>query len=204
MRTSIILVRKHGETTFKMVAGPEVSILNQEGQMREAALSGASHPEIAEIQNWICDPNARVLKFQNREVMKANREKVNADYAAHLERTKSPSKKAKFEKEAAEKLAQENAKKNTAAHDEATAKALENKKKQEELAEKNIAAHKKATAENDAKWRAAQAAKPVKAPEAKPDPKPADETKAEAKAPEAKPEDQKQAVLENELPATDL
>lgn len=55
MRAAITLVRRHGETTFQVVAGPEVSIPKQVRDCKAAAQSGRENPEYAEIQLWMSD-----------------------------------------------------------------------------------------------------------------------------------------------------
>ncbi len=50
------MVRRHGETNFEIVTGPEVPIREQIADSKKVAQSGdRTHPEYAEIQVWVSD-----------------------------------------------------------------------------------------------------------------------------------------------------
>lgn len=98
MRTSILLVRKHGETAFKLVAGPEVPITEQIKNFNEALCLGNSHPEIAEVQRWESDSgHFRTIRFHEPETAKALADKIVEENAEHAEAQQPKSAKAKKE-----------------------------------------------------------------------------------------------------------
>jgi N-acetylmuramic acid 6-phosphate (MurNAc-6-P) etherase len=65
MRTAITLVRKHGEKQKSVIAGPEVSIVEQITRFKKAvAVSHKEHPDFAEIEIWTSDSGrTKYVKF---------------------------------------------------------------------------------------------------------------------------------------------
>lgn len=49
MRQHIIVVRRHGETKFELLKGPEVPIHEQLQFLRDGQFYGKTHPDFAEV-----------------------------------------------------------------------------------------------------------------------------------------------------------
>jgi hypothetical protein len=89
MRTSILLMRKHGSEAVELLAGPDVPLNEQEKEFSEALGLGGVHPEIAELQRWDSDSgHQRTIKFEKPEQASARKEKIKKDFGDHAERQK--------------------------------------------------------------------------------------------------------------------
>lgn len=89
MRTSILLARKHGETAFTLLAGPETPIAEQRQVMHGLMIVSGVHDDFAEVQHWETDcPNAiqRILKFVPTKDHEARQAKLKGEYKAHQAR----------------------------------------------------------------------------------------------------------------------
>lgn len=134
MRTSVIVIRKHGEKTWSMVAGPDVAIRDQQAEMRELKAYCGEHREIAEAHYIEADENnSMFLKFRSPVEAKTLRKKISDNHDVWLAK-------------------------------EVTKRAPVNTLKQaaDDLAAKNIAQHKKVTEESAARRKSA--AKPGEDP----------------------------------------
>ncbi len=58
-RTAITLIRKHGATSFELVAGPEVGIQQQLTAFTADFCHSPHHADVAEVQLWESDGGVR-------------------------------------------------------------------------------------------------------------------------------------------------
>lgn len=58
-RTAITLIRKHGATSFELVAGPEVGIQQQLTAYTADFCHSPHHADVAEVQLWESDGGVR-------------------------------------------------------------------------------------------------------------------------------------------------
>ena len=80
MRTAIVVARRHGETGFEMLCGPEIPITDQQSKMREWLSAEGVHEDYAEIQLWESDQGIwRSLRFKNAEQSAAHAAQIQRD-----------------------------------------------------------------------------------------------------------------------------
>ena len=65
MRQAVTLGRRHGETTYRMIIGPDVPITEHTKRLKAMRVAG-SDPEYCEIQIWQSD-SGRTAKFEPRK-----------------------------------------------------------------------------------------------------------------------------------------
>lgn len=84
MRTSIILAVGRSAGKTELVAGPEVSLAEQQAKMREALASPRIDQDVAELQHWTSDGGLqRSVKFRTSKQARAEAEQHEKDAAAH-------------------------------------------------------------------------------------------------------------------------
>ena len=89
MRTSILLARKHGETEFVLLAGPETPLHEQREMLSGLLVANKVHDDFSEVQYWESDDGCqRILKFEPTKVFEARQAKIKADHAAYEESQK--------------------------------------------------------------------------------------------------------------------
>jgi len=83
MRTSIILAVQH-KGGAELLAGPSMSLADQQAMLRTALASDRIDDEIAELQHWTSDGGLqRSVKFKTPTLAKAEAEQAAKDTAAH-------------------------------------------------------------------------------------------------------------------------
>jgi hypothetical protein len=75
MRTGILIGRRHGETAFELICGPETPLPKQKDALREGLTLNGVHGELAEVQLWTSDGGLdRRVRFKSPTEAKATQE----------------------------------------------------------------------------------------------------------------------------------